>query len=103
VNEEDHFATQSIPQKSFVATSPRHGCCNKLKKFLIEIRIHPAILGLGKNFPEGKLADAGWSKTGVGGSLRLKPTVAAHPRAALQVSVAVSKQPGPEVRYRPAH
>ncbi len=27
------FATQSEPQKSFVATSPHLKCCDKLKKF----------------------------------------------------------------------
>ncbi len=48
-NEENHFAAQSIPQKSFVATSPRLGCCNKLKRILIGICVHLAILGLGRN------------------------------------------------------
>jgi len=44
-----HFATQSIPKKSFVATSPRLRCWNKLKRILIGIWMHLAILGLGRN------------------------------------------------------
>jgi len=44
-----HFATQSEPQKSFVATSPHLICCNKLKRFLIVIRADLARLGLGRN------------------------------------------------------
>jgi len=42
-----YFASQSMPEKSFAATSPRHGCCNKLKKFLRVIRAHLGTLRLG--------------------------------------------------------
>jgi hypothetical protein len=44
-----HFATQSAAEKSFVATSPLLVRCNKLKRFLIVIRVHIATLGLGRN------------------------------------------------------
>ena len=42
-----HFAIQSIAEKSCFANSPHVGCCNKLKKCLIVIRVYVAILGLG--------------------------------------------------------
>jgi hypothetical protein len=45
-----YFAIQSIAEKSCFATSRRVGCCNKLKKCLIVIRVDVAILGLGSSF-----------------------------------------------------
>ena len=44
-----HFASQSTPEKSFAATSPHLGCCNKLKKSLRVIRGHLGTLRLGRN------------------------------------------------------
>ena len=42
-----NFASQSMPKKSFAATSPHLGCCNKLKKSLRVIRGHLGTLRLG--------------------------------------------------------
>ena len=48
-NPANYFATQSTPEKSFVATSPRHGRCDKLKKSLRVNRPHLGTLRLGRN------------------------------------------------------